>query len=113
MTIKVNIGTGPISLIVGDNVILEPLVRVSIAAMNVMNNTGSTILLKMYISPDLTSTNIYSKQVFESDIQINGDADVLSIIFQGYNVGQNIIAVPDAVGLELSTTYHEYTNNDA
>ncbi len=111
MTIKVNIGTGPISVLTTATAILVPTARVSIAAMNAMNNTGSTILLKCFISANLTTVN--GTQVSEFDVPVNGSADVPEIIFQGYNVGQNIIVIADAVGLELSLTFHEYTGNDA
>ena len=105
MAITANVGIGVISLAAADNTVLEQagsIVRQGIQNSVVYNSTGAPIQLDFYESPDLTSA---SGVLFSSNsIAANTSQSISELIGQGFEVGQNLIAVAGAVGMELKVT---------
>ena len=117
MTIKVNLGTGPINIGITDTVIIDSSLdtgfnkRYSINAMNVKNNSLADVVVAFFVSDDLTSAN----GVLVANVKIGtlGELDVNPLVGQGFVIGKNIIAKSDVELAEVMTTYTTYDGNDA
>ncbi|MCK4820145.1 hypothetical protein KA005_30550 [bacterium] len=110
MSIKVKNSIGVIPVLVADNLLLTVVGKVGIEALN-CHNTGTTdVTLTFYISPDLTSAS--GKKVSKIILPGGEDQDINAIIGQGYSVGDNIIIVADAVNVNCSMSYTQFTGND-
>ncbi len=110
MAITANIGIPIISLIAGDNTVLNPaapVVRDGIQTATIYNTTGANITVDFYESPDLTSA---SGDLFSTNgIAANSSIQVSEIEGQGFEAGQNLIAVASAIGCNLKVTVTETT----
>ncbi len=112
MTIRANAGTGVVNVLAADTVLYEQPAgagRYHVGAANVFNTTVASIVLQVYISPDLTSAS--GDLVFEGPIGTLSEVDINAIVGQGYT-NLNIIGVGAATGLNLSTTVTEYSAED-
>jgi hypothetical protein len=105
MTITVNIGQSLIDITTSDTVIINPVgpvIREGIQGASIHNTTGAPIDVELYESPNLTSAS--GSLVAEYPVSANSSQDVGEIIGQGYEVGQNIIAVAASAGLNIKIT---------
>lgn len=112
MSIRSNLGAGVVPVLTTDTTLFtkgNDVDRYQVGACNVYNTTGATIVLSVYISPDLTSAS--GALVDTVSIGANSEIDVNSIVGQGYTA-QNIIVLADAIGLNASLTRTEYSSGD-
>ncbi len=105
MTITANVGIPILSLSLGDNTVLnpvDPIIRAGTQTVTVYNTTGAPIDVDFYESPDLTSAsgNLFSTNTIVS----NSSLEVVEVEGQGFEQGQNLIAVPTAIGCNLKLT---------
>lgn len=110
MAIKSNVGIPVDDIGTTDTTIYEPAApndRVAFTALSVYNTSGATRTVTFYESPDLTSAS--GTEIASYDIAADDSADIIEIIGQGYEVGENIIAVADAAGCNFRGTITEYT----
>lgn len=103
--ITVNIGLPVFTLPAADQVILQPLapvLREAIQNAIAYNTTGGALTLDFYESPDATSASgvLFSK----TSIPANSSVLISDIVSQGFDVGQNLIAVASGAGLEFKVT---------
>ncbi len=105
MAITANIGIPVINLVGGDNTVLNPTaptVRDGTQTVTIYNTTGADILVEFYESPDLTSA---SGSLFSSNnVAAASSLQITEVEGQGFEVGQNLIAVAGAVGCNLKLT---------
>jgi len=105
MAITANIGIPVINLAAGDNTVLNPTaptVRDGTQTVTIYNTTGGAIDVSFYESPDLTSA---SGDLFSTNsVPANGSLQIAEVEGQGFEVGQNLIAVPTGAGCNLKLT---------
>jgi len=105
MAITANIGIPVINLAAGDNTVLNPtapIVRDGTQTVTIYNTTGGAIGVDFYESPNLTSA---SGSLFSSNsIAATSSLQITEIEGQGFEVGQNLIAVAAAPGCNLKLT---------
>ena len=112
MTILSNLGNPVVELTAAADILaVVTTARISIGAMNVKNNTAGDVEIDFYISTDATSAN--GQIVATHSLSAGASTDVFNIIGQGYPISKFIVAVSATSNLWLSTTYTEYTNDDA
>lgn len=111
MSIRSNLGTGPIAIETTDTVIFAPsgIDRYAVTALNIHNTTATRIQVEFFISPNLTSAS--GKRVDYVDLFGNDEIDVNGIVGQGYE-NQNVIAKAATAGINASLTRTEYTDGD-
>ncbi len=111
MSIKGNLGDGPIVIGVADTVLFNPgaIDRYHVGAFAIFNDTATTITVDIYISPNLTSAS--GLKVETISFGPDQAADINAVIGQGYTA-ENIIGVASAVGVNSTITRTEYTNGD-
>lgn len=111
MAIKGNVGLGVIPVLTTDTVLLETddgsRERVAVSASYLHNDGGVTIIIEIFVSPDLTSAS--GDRIDYYSIADNESVDISGIIAQGFGSTENIIAVADVVGCNALTTIVEYT----
>ena len=111
MAIKGNVGLGIINILTTDTVLLNPddgdRERAAVSAAYIHNDGGVTIIVEIYISPDLTSAS--GDRIDYYSIADNESVDISGIIAQGFGATDNIIAVADVVGCNAYRTIVEYT----
>ncbi len=111
MAIKGNVGTGVIAILTTDTVLLNPDAgdreRAAVSAAWIHNTSGSTIVVEIFESPDLTSAS--GARIDYYSINTNTSADISGIIGQGFSATGNIIAKADTVGCNALLTLIEYT----
>ncbi len=105
MAIAANVGLPIININAGDNTILNPsgsTVRDGVQTATIYNTTGAAIDVSFYQSPNLTSA---SGDLFSiNSVPANGSLQVTEVEGQGFEVGQNLIAVASLVGCNLKLT---------
>lgn len=106
MTIKTKLTTGTIDILAADTVIHETSDRIAVSAFTCYSTAAATVTF--YSSPDLTSASgdVIAKQIFA----IDDTTDISPIISLGFT--ENIIAVGDAVGVNATASYTQYTGDD-
>ncbi len=116
MTIKANLGTGPINIGTSDTVILDSSStgfnkRYNIGSINVKNNSLGDVIVAFFVSPDLTTAA--GTLVANIKIASTRERDVNPLSGMGFKLGQNIIAISDVTLAEVITTYTTYDQTDA
>ncbi len=110
MAIKGNVGTGAISVLVTDTTLLDPDAgdreRAAVTAAYLHNTSGSTVIVEIFVSPDLTSAA--GKRIDYYSIGTNASVDISGIIGQGFSTTGNIIAKGDGTGVNAYLTIVEY-----
>lgn len=112
MTIRSNLGTGPIDVLAADTVIYQQAAEVDrylVSGLNVYNDTGASVTIDFYISPDTTSAS--GDKVDSITLSAGNEQDINGIVGQGYT-SLNVIAVGSAVGVNCSMTYTSYDGGD-
>jgi len=112
MAIKGNVGSGVIPILTTDTVVRvqqSGIDRYHVSSLNVFNDSGVSVTVSFYISPDLTSAS--GDKVSEEVIGSKSEIDINAIIGQGYS-NLNIVAVASLVGLVTSVTSTEYSAGD-
>lgn len=114
MAIFGNFGLEVVSVAAADttlvsNSALPDTERYAVSAMNVHNTTSTTKTISVYESPNLTSAS--GERVAQIKIPANSSKDIDQVIGQGYE-NLNIIAVADAIGLNVKTTVILYNAGD-
>jgi hypothetical protein len=116
MTIKANVDFGVYSLLLADNTVVDfnslGVDRYSVTVASLFNTTAASITVGVYISPDNTSAS----GVFIGEYVVPAigggvsQVDINSIMGQGYT--ENIILVPDAVGVNSDLSGNTYADGD-
>jgi hypothetical protein len=95
-----------LDLIVGDNLLTKPgasaYTRIAVSAFSLHNTTGASVVIDIYESPDATSGG--GKVVAQYNLGANESASVLECL-QGYKANEDLVAVPDAVGVNAKITF--------
>jgi len=110
MSIRSNLGTGPIAVLTTTTVLHETdpnIERIAVSALSVHNTTGSAITVSFFISDTLTG----GVRVEQLTLRGNGSLDANALIGQGYE-SQNILAIASAAGVNAALTRVEYTDGD-
>jgi len=111
MSIKGNLGEGPVNIGTTDTVLFIPGIidRYHVGAFAMFNDTANTVTVDIYISPNVTSAS--GIKVESISLAADQAIDINAVIGQGYTA-LNIIGVASAVGLNSTITRTEYTNGD-
>lgn len=110
MSIKTGLSVGTLAIGTSDTPILNVSGREVVTAMNCHNESSVPVEITFYVSPDFTSAN--GKEIAVIGLNPADDVSVSAIVGQGYDLADNIVAVADAVGVNVSTTYTRYTGED-
>jgi hypothetical protein len=109
MTIKSNVGLGNIDILAADTSIIvpaSPVERLVVVSLIVHNDAGATRTVEFYLSPDLTTAS--GDRIAYYSIADNESRHITEVIGQGLEVGENIIAIASATGLNAWPTVTNY-----
>lgn len=109
MSIKGKIGSSVISLGAAvDTVLLDITAdRVSISSGILHNNGAGTIIVDIYVSPDLTSAS--GSRIGQYTIAVDELKQIDCLIGQGFSSAENIIANADVAGCNALFARTDYT----
>jgi len=113
MAIRGNIGLNVVPILATDTVLINTGIlpgfpeRIAITAASLHNTTAGSIVVQVYVSPDLTTAS--GKRVDSVTLATNETMDIPGIISQGLDSVLNIIAIADLIGCNASLTIVEYT----
>ena len=108
MSIRGNVGFPAIPLSTGDTVLYEvslPIERIAVSALSVFND-GITTNVNIYSSPNLTSAS--GTKIGSVTVGTDKAVDLVSVIGQGFKVGENLIATAGTSDVNASITVVEY-----
>lgn len=111
MTITSNVGLGVTAILATDTSLVvpaSPTQRLVISAFSIHNDgtAGATRTVELYLSPDTTSAA--GDRVAYYAVGDDASVDVIELIGQGLEVGENIIGVASGTGLNAHITVTNY-----
>lgn len=110
MTIKTKLSNGTIDILAADTVIFEVADNTRIGTSAFTCHSTAATDVTFYTSPNLTSAS--GKILDKVTFAIDETQDISSLVSLGFAVGENIIAVGAATGVNATMAFTLYDGDD-